>query len=202
MRFNEVELRANDTENQGIIEGYAILFDIPTQIGDMFNEVIRKGSIDNDTLKDVPLFIAHDTRKIPLARSRNNNPNSTLQLKVDEKGLFFRAELDIENNSESKAVYSAVKREDLQGLSFSFRVQDEKWLNVESEIPTREILKFAQIGEISILANPQYEQTSIYARDEALDSADKLALDNARSQIEVDTSKELELMKLKMKFRV
>lgn len=202
IRFNEIEeFRALEpTEDTGhIVEGYAIVYEQVTNVGGWFKEIIKRGALDGADLKDVPLFIHHNQRKIPLARSRNNNGNSTMQLTVDEKGLFFRAELDVENNSEAKALYSAIKRKDITGMSFSFRAKDEKWIELDSPLPTREIHKFEKVYEISALYSPQYEGTNINARSESLDSEDKLALDNARAT-ELDSSddEQLELEKIKL----
>ncbi len=203
-RYYEVqEIRAvepTDEEPGAIIEGYAILYEVETNVGGWFKEVIKRGALDGADLKDVPLFIHHQGRAIPLARSRNNNVNSTMQLIVDERGLNFRAKLDIENNPEAKALYSSVKRQDVTGMSFSFTVKEEKWINLDTELPTREIYKFQKIWEISALWSPQYEETSIMARDEALDSVDKLALESAKSR-ELDSSNELEAMKLRVQIK-
>jgi hypothetical protein len=199
-RYFEIqEIRAiepTDDEPEGIIEGLAIPYEVKTNVGGWFEEIIKRGALDGADLKDVPLFIHHQGRTIPLARSRNNNANSTMQLIVDDRGLSFRAKLDIENNAEAKALYSAVKRQDITGMSFAFSVKEEKWYNLDTDLPTREIHKFNKIYEISALWSPQYEETNIMARDEALDSADKLALENARSR-ELESSNELEALKLK-----
>ena len=200
-RYFEVqEIRAvdpTDDEPGAIIEGLAIPYEVETSVGNWFNEIIKRGALDGADLKDVPFFIHHNGRAIPLARSRNNNVNSTMQLTVDDKGLSFRAKLDVENNAEAKALYSAVKRQDVSGMSFSFSVKEEKWLNLDTNMPTREIYKFKKIFEISALWSPQYVETVIAAaRDEALDSVDKLALDNARSR-ELESSNEREALRLK-----
>jgi len=207
-RYFEVqEIRAVEPtadEPGAIIEGFAIPYEVETNVGNWFIEVIKRGALDGADLKDVPFFIHHNGRAIPLARSRNNNANSTMQLIVDERGLSFRAKLDVDNNAEAKALYSAIKRGDISGMSFSFMIKEEKWLNLDSNLPTREIIKFKKIYELSALWSPQYDETNIMAaRDEALDSVDKAALDNARSK--VDTSKngqELELEKLKNQNRM
>jgi len=68
-------------------------------------------------------------------------------------------------------------------MSFSFTVKDERWTNLDTDLPTREILKFQKIYEISALWSPQYDVTNVTARDETLDSVDKLALDNAKSAV-------------------
>lgn len=187
-RFSEVnELRAIAPKDDVgyIVEGYAIVYEQKINIGGWFEEIVKRGALDGCDLTDVPLFIHHQQNKIPLARSRKNNGKSTMTLTADEKGLYFRAELDVENNAEAKALYSAVGRGDISGMSYSFRVKEEKWLNMDRDLPTREILKFKKIGELSALWSPAYTGTSIKeARDEALDSADKAALDSARSTLD------------------
>ena len=127
-----------------------------------------------------------------------------MQLIVDDRGLSFRAKLDVENNAEAKALYSAIKRGDISGMSFSFVIKEEKWLNLDSNLPTREIIKFKKIYELSALWSPQYDETNIMAaRDEALDSVDKAALENARSRkLDNSSGQELELEKLKNQNRM
>ena len=108
-RFYELqEIRAlepSDEESEAIVEGFAIPYEVETNVGNWFIEVIKRGALDGADLKDVPFFIHHNGRAIPLARSRNNNANSSMQLMVTERGLEFRTKLDIENNAEAKALY-------------------------------------------------------------------------------------------------
>lgn len=200
-RFSEAcELRAFEpTEDSGyVVEGYAIVYEQEADIGGWFKEVIKRGALDGADLTDVPLFIHHQRNKIPLARSRRNNGNSTMTLIPDEKGLHFRAELDVENNAEAKALYSAISRGDITGMSYAFHVQDEKWLDLDKDVPTREIHKFKKIGELSALWSPAYTGTDIkHARDGELDSSDKMALDSARSTLDSEKN-ELELAKIKL----
>lgn len=202
-RFGEAcELRAIEpTDKTGyIIEGYAIVYEQKVSIGGGFDEIVKRGALDGADLTDVPLFIHHNGATIPLARSRRNNANSTLQLTPDDKGLHFRAELDVENNADAKALYSSIQRGDISGMSYSFRVKEEKWFKMDTPTPTREIYKFKKIGEISALWSPAYSGTSIEARDRELDSSDKLALDNARSALD-NEKRELEIEKLKLKIK-
>lgn len=206
VRFGEIrEFRAMEpTENTGyVVEGYAIIYEEKTNVGGWFYEIIKRGALDGADLTDVPLFIHHGLNKIPLARSRRNNGNSTMTLTPDDKGLFFRAELDVESNAEAKALYSAISRGDISGMSFSFRVDEEAWSNLDTDMPSREITKFAKIYELSALWSPQYEGTDIQARDEALDSADKRALDGALSTLENEKNEReaLKLAKAKLKLR-
>ena len=108
--------------------------------------------------------------------------------------------LDTENNNEARALYSAVQRGDISGMSFMFSVDDEEWENLESDHPTRHIRKIGSVVEVSAVTFPAYESTEINARSkEALDNA-RSAVDTARQQSakSVDTD-ELELLKEKLK---
>lgn len=195
LRCYNGEMRAREEDNKGIIEGYAIVYDSMTDLG-YFDEIIEAGALEGANLKDVRLLVNHDTTMIPLARSRNNNENSTMQLIVDKKGLFVRIKLDIENNSDARNLYSAIKRGDISGMSFMFTIDDEEWENLDSDHPTRHIRKIAQVFEVSAVTFPAYESTEINARDkEALESAKNL-LESKRRSLESD-KKALELEKAK-----
>ena len=103
------EVRAeNGTEaTESIIEGRPIVYGSRTDLG-WFDEIIDAGALDNADLTDVRFLVNHDLSKIPLARSRNNNMNSTMQLRPNEDGLDITARIDIENNADAKALDSAV----------------------------------------------------------------------------------------------
>ncbi|MFD3271512.1 HK97 family phage prohead protease [Paenibacillus dendritiformis] len=192
--FGLVDLRAVD--DGSYIEGHPAVYDQKTNIGGWFNEIIERGAFDGCDFDDVLFSINHDLRKIPLARSRRNNGNSTMQLRTDDIGLYVRANLDVENNTEGRALYSSVKREDIDGMSFIFYVGEEKWEDLDTDMPTRRIQKIKKVIEVSAVNFPAYTGTDINARDQAaLDNARK-ALDNARSQLD-NSNSELDLLKLK-----
>ena len=182
IRAFNFEVRANQSEEHGhYLSGRPIVYDARTNLGD-FDEVIEKGALDGADLKDVRFLVNHNTDMIPLARSRNNNENSTMQLSVDEEGMTIRVDLDIDNNAEAKSLYSAVEREDLDGMSFMFSVDADKWEDIESDHPTRTITSLGKIFEVSAVTFPAYEQTSISARglSDALESA-KESLESERA---------------------
>ena len=207
MKNNELQRRSYafevraDKDDQGgnIITGRPIVYDKMTDLG-WFDEIIERGALDKTNLQDVRFLVNHDTSKIPLARSRKNNKNSTMQLTVDNNGMAIRVTLDTENNADARSLYSAVQRGDISGMSFMFSIDDEEWENLESDHPTRHVRKIGTVVEVSAVTFPAYEQTEISTRcKEALDSA-RQAVDTARQQRgEVDTSK-LELEKLKAKY--
>ena len=190
------EFRAADQDGEKHLTGHAAVFSSPTDIAGIFEEVIDRGAFDGCDLTDVPFFVNHLENKIPLARSRNNNGNSTMKLSVDLTGLAMDARIDTENNQEARAVYSAVERGDVSGMSFSFRVKEQSWEKLDTDYPVRHIKKIAKVYEVSVVNDPAYEDTDISARDkEALESA-RAALDSARSK-ELESSKTAEVYKLR-----
>lgn len=205
-RSYKCEVRAEEGK-EGYIVGRPIVYESKTDLG-WFDEVIDRGALDGADLTDVRFLINHDLSKIPLARSRRNNGNSTMRLTPDYEGMEIGAQLDIENNADSRSLYSAVGRGDVTGMSFMFSIDEESWENLDSDHPTRHVIRIGSVVEVSAVTFPAYEATSIDARSsEVLDSA-KAALDKAReaAQVrneeineEVDTS--LELEKAKFAFR-
>lgn len=202
-RSYQFDVRAEKrADGVNTIAGRPIVYSSPTDIGGWFREIIEPGALDGADLKDVPLLVNHNDRMIPVARSRRNNANSTMRLIVTDRGLDMEADLDTERNDTARALYSAIERADITGMSFMFRIKDEKWEDLDTDYPTRHILKFEAIGEVSAVTHPAYEATAIYARSkEALDNA-RSALESARQQngksAEAD---QLELEKAKFIFR-
>lgn len=198
IRAFDFEVRAEQDEEHGsIITGQPIVYDEPTDMG-WYREIIDNGALDQADLRDVRFLINHNTDMIPLARSRNNNANSTMQLTaVDGVGLSIRVDLDTENNTEAKNLYSAVKRGDITGMSFMFTVDEDRWEDLDSEYPTRHILSFSKVFEVSAVTFPAYEQTSIQARglSEALESA-KTSLESAKAEAKAidDKRKKVKLL--------
>lgn len=198
-RSYNFEVRAEETEQGNIITGRPIVYNSRTDLG-WFDEIIEPGALSKTDLTDVRFLVNHDISKIPLARSRRNNGNSTMKLTADEAGMGIRVTLDTENNSEARALYSAVQRGDISGMSFMFGIDDEEWENLESDHPTRHIKAISTVVEVSAVTFPAYDATEINARSkEALDNA-RSTLDKVRQQSapSVDTD-ELELLKEKTK---
>lgn len=194
--FNVSDFKTTENERFNI-EGHAAVFNQTTTIGEWFYEVIERGAFDGCDFDDVLFFVNHNQNKIPLARSRRNNGNSTMVLKVDDVGLFMQADLDTENNAESKTLHSSISRGDIDGMSFAFRIKEQTWENLDTDMPTRRIKKIAKVYEVSAVNQPAYSDTDINARDkEALENA-KNALENARST-ELDNSTDLEIERLRI----
>ena len=195
VRSLEFEIRAEETgseERAGRLTGTPIVFNQVTDLG-FAREMIEPGALDSTDLRDVRFLVGHDTSMIPLARSRNNNENSTMQLSVNDNGMDIRVDLDIENNPRAKELYSAVKRGDISGMSFMFTVDKDAWEDLESEQPLRRITSISRVFEVSAVTFPAYEGTNIQAasEDSALESA-RASLESARKQAEEERAAQAE----------
>lgn len=188
------DIRAESNEAGAVLTGRPIIYNSRTDLG-WFDEIIEQGALDKTDLTDVRFLVNHDLSKIPLARSRRNTPNSTMQLQTDAEGMAIRVNLDIENNSEAKNLYSAVQRGDITGMSFMFGIDGESWEDLESDHPLRRITSISTVVEVSAVTFPAYSATSIEINErskEALENA-RLALENARRSAEDNGSVETDL---------
>jgi HK97 family phage prohead protease len=186
----DVRAAGTDGENTGhIIEGLAAVYEKETRImsanGEEFIEIIRAGAFDETDFDDVKFLINHDFNGIALARSRRNNKSNkpnTMQLYTTKEGLCFKADLDTTNNYNSRALYSAVDRGDVDEMSFCFFVSEanERWSRRDG-VRLREIFKVDKVAELSAVNFPAYGGTNINSR--SLDS-DRRALENARAALD------------------
>ena len=116
------EIRANEENGIGVLTGRPIVYNQRTDLG-FFDEIIDSGALNGADLTDVRFLINHDFSRIPLARSRRNNGNSTMQFSLDEDGMQLDwVKLDIANNADARSLYSAIERGDISGMSFAFSI--------------------------------------------------------------------------------
>lgn len=164
IRLAEVEL--TEVEDKMILEGYAIIYNDETLIGDEeygFYETISPDAITADAIKDVPMKYNHNDAFLIIARTKNGS----LELTSDDIGLKVRAELlDTQTNRD---IYKMVKSGLLDKMSFAFTVKDQIW-NHDGNIPKRLITKIDRLYDVSIVDIPAYDNTSIFAR--SLESMD------------------------------
>ena len=179
------EMRVEETEDKMILEGYAIVFEEETLIGDEergFREVISRDSLSKANMKDVPLKYNHMDSFLILARTKNKS----LSLSVDEKGLKVHAELL--NTTTNQDVYKMVKAGLLDKMSFAFTVKKQSW-DRKAEIPLRRIEEIDRLFDVSVVDLPAYEGTSIYSRSLDLVETELKAMDLAKREEEAKVNR-------------
>lgn len=197
------EIRAEqDAEKGNIITGRPIVYNSWTNLG-WYDEMIAAGALAKADLTDVRFLVNHDISRIPLARSRRNNGNSTMQLMPDDDGLGIRVSLDTENNSEAKALYSAVQRGDITGMSFMFQVEEggDDWTDLNADHPQRIIRSISRVLEVSAVTFPAYSDTEIQARSKETLESVRSSLESERRQKEQEVDTSFEMARLRAKIQ-
>lgn len=194
----ELETRESEDKTTGTITGRPVVYNSRTNIGG-FDEIIMPGALAKTNLDDVRFCLNHDTSFV-YARSRRNNPNSTMRLLPDMEGLAIEADFAIEESARAKDLYTAILRRDIDKMSFMFSIEDEEWEGLDTDHPVRYIKSIGKIVEVSAVTFPAYDSTSIDARSQqALENA-KLALENERGKRDKAVETALELEKAKFNF--
>ncbi|MBB2832396.1 UNVERIFIED_ORG: hypothetical protein GGD51_002525 [Rhizobium esperanzae] len=137
------------------ISGYAARFNSETVIGGEFREKLAPGCFAR-TLRenpDVVMLLDHDSGRV-LGRTIAK----TLLLREDSSGLWFDLDPDPTTPSGMEAI-GTVRRGDIRGCSFGFRVRSEEWQDGGNRLPLR-IIKDVDLAECTLTAFPAYGDTS------------------------------------------
>lgn len=153
----KVEKRAEGDAEESVVEGYAALFNSPTEIGGWFREVILPGAFDDVLENDVRALFNHDANQV-LARTSSK----TLEIGVDEKGLWYR--FTIPDRTYAKDLADAIDKGDVSQSSFAFRAKETNWVYVKDELELREIVKVETLYDVSPVTYPAYSDTSVMKR--------------------------------------
>lgn len=154
----DVEFRAVEDGNGMTFEGYASVFNSPSQpIGGKFTEYVAPGAFKRSlaSRNDVKLLWNHDTSQV-LGSTRAG----TLTLTEDTHGLKVRADLPDTQLGRDTAVL--LKRGDVNGMSFGFTVPagGDSW----ADNGTTRTLNSVRLHEVSITAFPAYSSSSASVR--------------------------------------
>lgn len=159
IRSFNIELR--DEPESRHIEGYGSVFNERSLDLGGFVEMIAPGAFDGVIDRsDVKCYLDHNPEKGILARSRNGK--GSLSLVVDEKGLQYS--FDAPKTNLGDEVVEGLKRGDYSQSSFAFTVDDEVWTKEADGSYLRTITKIGGLYDVSIVANPAYEGTSVALR--------------------------------------
>src|SRR5690625_2256516 len=156
---NKIEIREDGDGNRSI-SGYAVKWEMKSQVLGMyfkFREQVKKGAFLESLNNDDQRFLwSHDVSQV-LGRTKNG----TLRLKEDDVGLRF--DLDLPKTTIGNDTYESIKRGDVDGVSFGFRVEDDEVQEPEDDLPLRTVKK-AKLLEVSAVAFPAYPDSEVSAR--------------------------------------
>lgn len=164
-RSNNIELMSNKDSDDLRIEGYFAVYDDETELWDGVYEKIDRHAFDGELNKDIRALMGHNTEKV-LGRTKNK----TLTLKSDDKGLWGSILIN-KDDPEALSLYQKVKRGDIDQCSIGFIPTDE-------DHETRSYgdlftVKSCELIEVSVVAFPAYENTSVSARKKEFEKESK-----------------------------
>lgn len=157
IRKLDMQFRAENTEDGKMeIKGYAAVFNSPETYS--YTEVISERAFDEADMSDVVLRYNHNDSFMVLARTRNKS----LDLSVDEKGLYMDARLQ-DDITEHKNIFNAIKSGLIDKQSFAFVVDEDEY---DYDTDTRTITKIGKVFDVSVVDQPFYNATDVsIARD-------------------------------------
>jgi HK97 family phage prohead protease len=148
-----LDIRAADSGRT--IGGYAAVFNSEADIGGYFRDVIAPGAFDDAMAQDVRALVDHDTGRV-IGRTKAG----TLRMKQDDTGLAV--EIDLPDTSDGRDLGTLIERGDISGMSFGFVVTKETW--DETQDPPMRTIQALDLHEVSVVAFPAYDDTSIAMR--------------------------------------
>ena len=188
VRKLDIQFRTEETDDKMEIKGYAVVFNSPETYG--YTEVISDRALDNADMSDVVLRYNHNDTFMVLARTRNKS----LNLNVDEKGLFMDATLQ-NDITEHRNIYNAIKSGLIDKQSFAFTIDEDEY---DYDTDTRTITKIGKLYDVSVVDQPFYNATDVSLaskNDDFMERRAELRKEH-EEQIEAERKAE-ELRKLK-----
>ena len=139
------------------IDGYFAVFNSQYWLWSTAFETIDAGAFDLVADSDIRALTNHDTTLV-LGRTTVG----TLQLRVDEKGLFGTILIN-EKDQDAVNLYERVKRGDVSQCSFGFDILEESTEYRDDGITVFH-LKRVKLWEVSVCTFPAYGDTGVKAR--------------------------------------
>lgn len=198
-----VEFHASDasTSDGRTMEGYAAVFDAPTEINNWeghFNETLSRGAFKK-TLSERKPVLQFDHGQD--ARTGSVPIGAFTDLREDDQGLYCQARLF--DNPVVEPIRQAIEGGAVSGMSFRFKVNREEWrdnkgnlvkpeelsrllYNPGSRGPLNRNIKEVQLFEAGPVVFPAYPQTSVGVRSLTDDEVQSLVDQYARNLTEED----------------
>lgn len=178
--IRSVEFHASDAATDGrTMEGYAAVFDSPTEINNWegrFNETLSRGAFTKTLAERKPVLQFDHGQD---ARTGSVPIGAFTELREDDKGLYCQARLF--DNPVVEPIRQAIEGGAVSGMSFRFKVNREEWRDNKGQLvkpdelgrllyqpgsrgPLNRNIKELQLFEAGPVVFPAYSQTSVGVR--------------------------------------
>lgn len=172
-------------EDSRTVEGYAALFDMPSD-GLDFTEIIDRNAFDGVIARsDVFALLNHDNSRGILGRSKYGK--GSLELSIDERGLKYR--FDAPKSALGDELIENLKRGEVNESSFCFDVTDEEWQEDGLDDHgykkfKRTILKIGNLYDVSPVYSAAYSATTVSLRGKELKEKELEELEKKKKEAE------------------
>lgn len=171
-----LQTRNVEDSDEKVIEGYFVVFNSETELFPGAYEEIAQEAFNNTLSNDVRALINHDTNLV-LGRTKAG----TLELEVDEKGLFGRIKIN-ENDTDAMNLYERVKRGDVDQCSFGFNILKEDTEH-RDDGSIKWTIREVDLHEVSVVTFPAYGETSVQARMEQKEQIKQRQLEKRKHEL-------------------
>lgn len=176
MRCQATQFRAAETDGKKYIEGYFAVFGGSTyELWPGATESIDSKAFNGALDDDIRALINHETTLV-LGR----NKAGTLELKIDDKGLWGRIEIN-EKDQDAMNLYARVERGDVNQCSFGFDILEED-TKYNDDGSVHWTIKQVKLYEVSVVTFPAYEDTSVQARKKDFEQIKKRQIDKWKAE--------------------
>lgn len=176
IRSLATSLQTRSESEEKVIEGYFVVFNSETELFPGAFEEVAPSAFDNTLDNDVRALINHDTAFV-LGRNKSN----TLELKVDDKGLWGSIKIN-ENDSDAMNLYERVKRGDVDQCSFGFNILNED-TDYRDDGSVKWTIREVDLHEVSVVTFPAYGDTSVQARMKQKEQLEQRKLDSKKIKL-------------------
>jgi HK97 family phage prohead protease len=172
-------------EDSRTVEGYAALFDTPSD-GLDFTEIIDRNAFDGVIARsDVFALLNHDNSRGILGRSKYGK--GSLELSIDERGLKYR--FDAPKSALGDELIENLKRGEVNESSFCFDVTDEEWQEDGLDDHgykkfKRTIRKIGNLYDVSPVYSAAYSATTVSLRGKELKEKELEELEKKKKEAE------------------
>lgn len=167
------EYRAQDGDGKKYIEGYFAVFGAVYELWPGATESIAPTAFEGALEDDIRALVDHRTELV-LGR----NKAGTLDLRVDERGLWGRVEIN-EADADAMNIYARVQRGDVDQCSFGFEILDED-TDYRDDGSVHWTIRRVKLYEVSVCTFPAYKETSVSARQRDYNDIKKRQLESWR----------------------
>ncbi|MEB5650156.1 HK97 family phage prohead protease [Mammaliicoccus sciuri] len=196
--MNNKEIRAMETikavdDEQMIVEGYALRFNTLSNDLGGFVETISPEALKEADLSDVRCLIDHDSSKV-LGRTTSE----TLELKIDEEGLYFRTQLP--NTTYAKDLYENIRLGNINQCSFGFILDEDgdEFEKREDGLFKRTLRKIKSLFDVSIVTYPAYNDTDVSPALRSIEQIKEQELADIKAKQQEEVRKQTELLKMQL----